>query len=94
MSVYHFNLTGFDNPCTKYIEEFLYGTRDITKFPKIIQKNDKYEIQACEMDIKENYLKFLLKWMPNYTPVFEWCSNKCKIVLGMKWNLYEKTHNL
>lgn len=57
------------------IEQHIYGHNDISKFPKFGEKSDKVKHQ--------NILDFCYYWVTRgFTPIFEWCSPKAKIILG------------
>lgn len=90
ISKYEFTLRistkmGFDSVASQNVESFLYGVSDPNKYPKIIISKDK-EIKIEEMKgIQLDILNFCIEWiLKGYTPIFEFCSPKCKIILDYK----------
>jgi RNA ligase len=76
---------GFDSPITKHIEHFLYQQEEEEEYPLIKLNGSDFSYESKEK-VKEGYLKFCVSWMSKgYTPIFEFCSPKCKIVID-----YEK----
>lgn len=77
---------GFDSVPSQNVEKFLYGVDDPNKYPKIKFLKDKSfkieETKECNSEI----LNFCVEWiLKGFTPIFEFCSPKCKIILD-----YEK----
>jgi len=71
---------GFDTFCSESVEEFLYKTKDPNQYPKIIVDNDGFDIKGTDYDV--DVVKFCIKWiLKGYSPIFEFCSPKCKIIL-------------